>query len=75
MIEDWDNVRPPMPIIDVSLLEGRSPETKRALMRELTDVAERVLGVPRESIRVLLREVPAEHWAVGGAPKNAKDEA
>lgn len=61
-----------MPIIDVSLVEGRPPEVKIALIRELTDCAERVLGVPRESIRVLLREVPPENWGVGGAPKSAR---
>ena len=63
-----------MPIIDVSLLEGRSAERKATLIR--TDVAERVLGVPRASIRVLLREVPPEHWGVGGVAKAepAKDE-
>ena len=58
-----------MPIIDISLLEGRPPERKAALIRELTDAAERVLGVPRASIRVLLREVPAENWGVGGETK------
>jgi 4-oxalocrotonate tautomerase len=55
-----------MPIIEVSLLAGRSAEVKSALVRDLTDVTERTLGVKRESIRVLLREVPPEHWAVGG---------
>jgi 4-oxalocrotonate tautomerase len=65
-----------MPIIDVSLLAGRSAEVKRALIRELTDAAERVLGVQRASIRVLLREVPPEHWGAGGEAKAApaKDE-
>lgn len=58
-----------MPIIDVTLLEGRPAERKAALIRELTDAAERVLGVPRESIRVLLRELPAQHWGVGGQAK------
>ena len=63
-----------MPIIDVSMLEGRTDEQKRALIAELTDVTERVLGVPRESIRVLLREVPPENWGVGGVPtRNAGD--
>jgi 4-oxalocrotonate tautomerase len=57
-----------MPIIDVSLLAGRSEETKRDLIRELTDAAERVLGVRREGIRVLLREVSAAHWGVAGLP-------
>jgi 4-oxalocrotonate tautomerase len=60
-----------MPIIDVSLIEGRDAETKRRLIRELTDAAERVLEVPRASIRVLLREVPAEHWGIGGEPKGS----
>ena len=59
-----------MPIIDVSLVEGRPPEVKAALIRELTEVAERVLGAPKASIRVLLREVPPENWGVGGVPKS-----
>lgn len=58
-----------MPIIDVSLVTGRSASTKAELIRELTDAAERALGVPRETIRVLLREVPPENWGVAGAPK------
>ena len=58
-----------MPIIDVTLIDGRPPELKATLIRELTDAAERVLGVPRASIRVLLRELPAENWGVGGESK------
>jgi 4-oxalocrotonate tautomerase len=58
-----------MPIIDVTMLEGRPTETKTALIRELTDAAERVLGVPRASIRVLIRELPADSWGVGGETK------
>ena len=59
-----------MPIIDVTLLEGRPPAVRAELIRELTDAAERVLGVPRDTIRVLLRELPAENWGVGGRPKS-----
>lgn len=61
-------IRDLMPIIDVSLIEGRTPERKLALIRELTDAAERALEVPRASIRVLLRELPADHWGIGGEP-------
>ena len=60
-----------MPFVDITMIEGRSPDKKRALIAELTDTVERVLGVPRESIRVVLREVPAENWGVGGVPKSA----
>ncbi len=58
-----------MPIIDVTLLEGRSPQVKAALIRQLTEAAHQALGAPRESIRVLLRELPAENWGVGGESK------
>jgi 4-oxalocrotonate tautomerase len=58
-----------MPFVEVTLIEGRSREQKRALMQAVTDAVEKSLEVPRESIRVVLREVPPEHWAVGGVPK------
>lgn len=55
-----------MPIIEVTLLEGRTAEAKSALISSLTDAAIEAVGAPRESVRVILREVPAEHFAVGG---------
>lgn len=58
-----------MPFVEVTLIEGRSKDKKVALMKALTDAVESTIGAPRESIRVVLREVPAEHWAVGGVPK------
>lgn len=58
-----------MPFVEVTIIEGRSREQKAALMKALTDAVESSIGAPRESIRVVLREVPAEHWAVGGVPK------
>jgi 4-oxalocrotonate tautomerase len=58
-----------MPLVDITLIEGRDPERKRALIREVTDAVERTLGVERATIRVILREVPAAHWGVGGEPK------
>ena len=63
-----------MPIVRMLILEGRPAETKRELIRELTDAVERALGVRRESIRVLLTEVPAEDWAVGGIPMSESGE-
>ncbi len=54
-----------MPFIDVTLVEGRSPEQLRSLVTKLTDAAVEAVGAPRESIRVVIREVPATHWAAG----------
>lgn len=59
----------PMPIVDITLVEGRSAELKAQLIREVTDTVEKVLKAPRQSIRVLLREIPPENWGVAGIPK------
>lgn len=58
-----------MPVIDVKLVGGRSAEVKAELIRALTDATEKSLGVPRETIRVLLHDVPPENWGVGGVTK------
>lgn len=54
-----------MPLIEVTLVEGRPYERLRRLISELTDAAERSLEAPRGSVRVVVREVPATHWAAG----------
>ncbi|MCB4862925.1 2-hydroxymuconate tautomerase family protein [Sphingomonadaceae bacterium G21617-S1] len=55
-----------MPIMEVTLVEGRTTEKKEAFILALTDAAEQSLGVPRESIRVILREIPDANFAVAG---------
>ncbi len=55
-----------MPIVRIDLLVGRTPERKAALIREVTEAVVAALDVQREQVRVLLNEVPPEHWAVGG---------
>ncbi len=54
-----------MPLVEVSMAQGRSPEQIRELITRLTDAVEQAVGSPRESIRVLVRELPATHWAAG----------
>lgn len=61
-----------MPIIEVSLLEGRLPEAKERLIQALTNAAIEAIGAPRESVRVILREMAPTHFAVGGQSFAAK---
>lgn len=58
-----------MPLIQVSILEGRSSEVKKELIKEVTDAVVRTLGANPEVVRVLLYEMPKEHWGVGGVSK------
>jgi 4-oxalocrotonate tautomerase len=54
-----------MPLIEVTMVEGRSAEQLRALISGLTRAAVEAVGAPVESVRVVIREVPATHWAAG----------
>ncbi|MFI6984094.1 2-hydroxymuconate tautomerase [Embleya sp. NPDC050154] len=54
-----------MPLVEVTLVEGRTPKQLRALIGGITDAVEQTIGAPRCNIRVILREVPATHWASG----------
>lgn len=54
-----------MPIINVTLVEGRTGPQLRSLIAELTDAAVRAIDMPPESVRVILNEVPATHFAAG----------
>lgn len=54
-----------MPFIDVTLVSGRTPEQLRTLITKLTDAAAEAIDAPRESIRVVIREVEATHWGAG----------
>ena len=55
-----------MPLIQVTMLKGRTPEQKKALIRELTEAAVSSIDANPESIRVVLYEVDGDHFAVAG---------
>ncbi|MBA4538021.1 4-oxalocrotonate tautomerase [Bacillus aquiflavi] len=55
-----------MPFIQINLLEGRSPEKKEQLIAEVTETVERVIQAPKETIRVMINEMPAAHWGIAG---------
>ena len=55
-----------MPIVRIDLVAGRAPELKADLIRRVTEAVVDALDVRPEQVRVLLNEVPPEHWAVAG---------
>ena len=54
-----------MPLIEVTLAQGRSPEKLRALISKLTEAVVETGVAKKEAVRVILREVPKSHWAAG----------
>jgi len=57
-----------MPFIQVTMLEGRTPEQKHELMKRLNDATAEVLGGAPQRIRVAIYEVSSDDWAIGGVP-------
>lgn len=55
-----------MPLVNVHMAEGRTPDQKRALMDAITDAMHEHLGAPRESVRVWVNEFPATDFMAGG---------
>jgi len=54
-----------MPLVEVTLVEGRTPEQLRTLISRLTTAVVDSVGAPEENVRVVLREIPPTHWAAG----------
>jgi len=55
-----------MPVAQINILEGRSDEQKEMLIREVTDAISRSLGAPVESVRIIITEMPKQHFGIGG---------
>jgi 4-oxalocrotonate tautomerase len=55
-----------MPEVIVYLIEGRSLDAKRALVKDLTDAVVKNLGAPPEAVTVSLVETPKTAKGKGG---------
>ena len=55
-----------MPTIRVELMEGRTPEQKKNLVKALTQAVVDTLGSKAESVDVLLFDIKPTDWATGG---------
>jgi 4-oxalocrotonate tautomerase len=54
-----------MPLVEVTLAQGRSDDQVRALIHEVHEAVLRTVNTRSEHIRVIVREVPRSHWATG----------
>lgn len=57
-----------MPLIQVTMVEGRTVEQKHALIRNLSQSLAETLEVPLDRVRVAIYEVSADEWGIGGKP-------
>ncbi len=55
-----------MPFVSVEAWEGYSVQQKRDLVKGVTEAIVSAYGVPREAVRIVLRDLPKENIARGG---------
>jgi len=55
-----------MPLIQVQMFSGRTPEQKRNLVRALTDAFVQTAGSTVDAVDVILTDVEKSDWAQGG---------
>ena len=57
-----------MPEILVHIAEGRTPESKKALMKDITDAVVKNFGVAPDRVVVQIVESPKDSKSRGGIP-------
>lgn len=55
-----------MPICQIYMLEGRTVEQKRTLIAKITEAMHDSIGAPVETVRVIITEMPKEHFGIAG---------
>ncbi len=54
-----------MPVVTVEMWEGRTIEQKKQLVEGITSSFEKI-GVPKEAVSIIIKDVPKHNWATGG---------
>lgn len=55
-------------IIEISMFEGRSVETKKRLIRLLFAKLHEELSIPPQDVEITLFETPKQNWGIRGLP-------
>lgn len=61
-----------MPIVEITLIEGRSDEAKERLHAKVADAVHEAIDAPKDAIRIIIHEVPPLHFSVAGVTKAKK---
>ncbi len=62
-----------MPIVQISMIAGRTPEKKEELIKKVTDAIAETLEIPEERVHIVLNDVPKENIGRGGIPLSKID--
>jgi 4-oxalocrotonate tautomerase len=55
-----------MPIITITLYEGRTIDQKRQMSEEITEVVSRIARIKKAGVNILFNEIKKNNWSTGG---------
>ncbi|MDP6040007.1 MAG: 2-hydroxymuconate tautomerase [Candidatus Latescibacteria bacterium] len=55
-----------MPFVNVKMLEGRTHEQKKELVKAITDAMVKTCNAKADGTMVVIEDIPRDHWAKGG---------
>lgn len=61
-----------MPIVTVKMLEGRTTEQKKEMVKKVTDAIVETTGAPAERVSIVIEEMPKTHFATAGVLASEK---
>ncbi|WP_314065213.1 2-hydroxymuconate tautomerase [uncultured Vagococcus sp.] len=58
-----------MPIINIQMLEGRTPQQKEMLIKEVTEAVVRTTGAKKEAVSIVISDMKKENYGHAGEVK------
>jgi 4-oxalocrotonate tautomerase len=68
MLEPINRKDEVMPIVQISMIAGRTPKKKEQLIKKITDAIVEVLQIPADRVHIVIHDVLKENIADGGVP-------
>jgi 4-oxalocrotonate tautomerase len=55
-----------MPIVTIELIEGRTVDQKREMVKKITNVIKEVTSIPEDAVEIIFHDMKKENYAKGG---------
>ncbi len=62
-----------MPIVQISMIAGRTPEKKEQLIKKVTGAIVEALQVPADVVHIVIHDIPKENIGDAGVPLSKKN--
>ena len=63
-----------MPVVNVDMLSGRTPEVRAELAEAITKAFVEIAKSNRDQVTIIFKEVSPDYWVVGGETVTARQE-